>query len=165
MMTATVGPEMDQGLQLLLSVGGAGAYMSLACPYVHGVRAALEASAGGAYSPRVCNHPAGEVVQTISTGTPHIYVAVVRVPANVTDHVFLMSGRGESTVALFLANVTRFSYANGLMIECTLPLAQRDICATSMRFFLVDQSGIGAEVHSSNLSHMANSVTAFVTKR
>ncbi len=164
-MTATVGSDMDQGLEVVLSAGGAGAYMGLACPYIGAVQAALQASAGRGYIPRACTHPAADVVQKISTGTTGIYAAVIRVPAKVTDHTFVMSGEGVSTVALFLAHVTRFSYANGLMIDCTLPSAEQNICNTSMRFFLADQSGISAVVHPSNLSRMANAVTTFVTKR
>jgi hypothetical protein len=163
-MTATVGSDMNQGLELVLSAGGAGAYMGLACPYIRAVQAALEASAGRGYVPSACTHPAADVVQKISTGTTDVYAAVIRVPAKVTDHVFVMSGQGDPTVALFLAHVTGFSYASGLMIDCTLPLAEQTICATSMRFFLIDQSGISAVVRPSNLSHMASSVSAFVAK-
>jgi hypothetical protein len=163
-MTATVGSDVNQGLELVLSAGGAGAYMGLACPYVRAVQAALKASAGRGYLPRACTHPATEVVQKISTGTTDIYATVIWVPAKVKDHGFVMSGLGNPTVALFLAHVTRFSYASGLMIDCTLPVAEQNICDTSMRFFLVHQSGISAVVHPSNLSSMVSSVTAFVTK-
>lgn len=163
-MTATVGSYMNQGVELVLSAGGAGAYMGLACPYIHAVQAALEASAGRGYIPRACTHPAADVVQKISTGTTDVYAAVIRVPAKVTDHAFLMSGQGDPTVALFLAHVTGFSYASGLMIDCTLPVAEQNICDTSMRFFLVHQSGISAVVSPSNLSGIVSSVTAFVAK-
>jgi hypothetical protein len=163
-MTATVGLDMDQGLESILSAGGAGAFMSLACPYMGTVQAALEASAGRGYVPRACTHPAADVVQKIPTGTTDIYAAVVRVPANVEDHLFQLSGKGDPTVALFLAHVTRFNYASGLMSDCTLPSAEQDICDSSLRFFLVDQSGISAVVRPSNLSRMVSSITAFVTK-
>jgi hypothetical protein len=162
-MTATVGPDMDQGLESILSAGGAGAFMSLACPYIGAVQAALEASAGRGYVPSACTHPRADVVRRIATGTTDIYAAVVRVPANVADHAFQQSGEGVPTVALFLAHVTRFNYASGLMTECTLPSAERNICGSSLRFFLEDQSGISAVVHPGNLSGMASSVSAFVT--
>ncbi len=160
-MTATVGSDMSQGVELVLRAGGANAYMSLACPYIPAVQAAEEAFAG---SSSACSHSSADMLQQIATGTTNVYVAAVRVPARVMDDAFLMSGKGNSAVALFTAQVTPPMSADGLMIACTLPSTEQSICDASLRFFLVNQSGISAEVGPSNLSQMENAVSAFVSE-
>jgi hypothetical protein len=160
-MTATVGSDMSQGVELVLRAGGANAYMSLACPYVPAVQTAEEAFAGSASA---CSHSSAVMVQQIATGTTNVYAAAVRVPAQVMDDDFLMSGKGNPTVALFTAQVTPPMSADGLMIACTLPSTQQSICDASLRFILANHSGIGAEVGPSNLSQMEKAVSAFVSE-
>ena len=160
-MTATVGSDMSQGVELVLRAGGANAYMSLACPYVPAVQAAEEAFAGSASA---CSHSSADIVQQIATGTTNVYAATVRVPAQVMDDDFFMSGKGDPTVALFTAQVTPPMSADGLMIACTLPSTEQSICDSSLRFILVNQSGISAEVGPSNLNQMENAVSAFVSE-
>jgi len=82
---------------MVLRAGGAGAYGSLACPFIPAVKAALEA-ASGVYVPSSCPLPAADIVQQITTGTTNVYAAVVWAPPQVVNDGFLMSGKGNPRV-------------------------------------------------------------------
>ena len=173
-MTAAERSNASQGVTMVLRPGGAGPSTDLACPYIPAVEAADQSFQGGNAQ---CGHPSGDVVQQIATGTTNVYAAAVWVPADVMDSNFTwactggcdpfsdMTGRGSPTLALFTAQVLPPMSASGMMIACTLPSTERNICSASLRFFLANESGISKEVSSDNLSQMVNAVAAFVSGR
>jgi len=161
-MTATVGADGSQGVEMVLRPGGAGPSADLACPYIPAVQAADEAFRGGFAS---CSRPSGEVVQQIPTGVTNLYAAAVWVPPGVSDPTFnLGPGIGTDPIlALFTASVTPPMSANGQVIACRLAPSARDVCDSSLRLFLTTESEVGQHVGSASVASMELALSTFVS--
>ena len=155
---ATAGSTGAQGVVMVLRAGGAGPSTDLACPYIPAVQAADEAFRGNSSS---CGHPSADVIQQLATGTANTYAAAVWVPSGVKD-VTDFAGKGNPTVALFVATVSPPRSANGVMIACTLPTTAKSICGASLQFFLANESGLAGEVGSANLGQIEASLSDFL---
>lgn len=148
-MFATTDPDHAERVTMVISDGGIGRDTDLACPYIPAVRAAdIVLRQTEAY----CDHPAGEVIQQIPTRTANLYAAVLLVPG---------SGRFNPTVALFTAQVyPALPAAAAQAITCTLAL--RDICAASLKFFLVTQARISSQISAAHMREMTATLTSFL---
>ncbi len=167
-MTTTSPSEQSQGVTMWIRAGGAGPETDLACPYIPAVLAVDRQFRGNA---SLCGHPSEDVVREIPTGSPNLYAAAVWVPAQVQDPNLAGSGDGaDPTVALVTARIVPLEAGNatptavGQMITCTLPPAQRDVCTTSLRFFLSTQSEMGASVGSARVAAMEDSLSDFLAE-
>ena len=147
-----------QGVTMIIRDGGVGPETDLACPYIPAVLAADEAFREGDAQ---CGRPPQDVVEQIPTGTADLYAAAVWVPAATKDPNIDDSGDGsDPTVALYTAQVVpahtinAVTTAEGQMIACTLPAAQRALCTASLEFFLATQSDVGTRVGPEQLSTM-----------
>jgi hypothetical protein len=55
--------------------------------------------------------------------------------------------------------------AAGQMIACTLTSAGQDICAASLKFFLVTQSQVSTRMSPANLTKMEEALSAFLAQQ
>jgi len=165
-MTASAANNNSQSVNMVIGAGGAGPETDLACPYIPATLAAEQSFRGNT---SLCARPSGDVVQQIPTGSSNLYSAVVWVPGNVKDPNLTSSGDGsDPTVALYTAQVIppasggQPETADAQMISCTLPVAQRGICAASLAYFLGKQSDVGAHVPKADVSKMQGALLAFL---
>lgn len=163
-MTATSAPDRSQSVTMIIRPGGAGPSTDLACPYIPAVLAAdkvFRQNLGHVF----CHHPTADVIRQIPTHTPSLYAAAVLVPARVKDPNIQGSGDDPGpTVALYTAEVGQGA-ANGQMAACTLAPGQADICAASLKFFLITQAQISAQISTANLSRMENALSSLLAEQ
>jgi hypothetical protein len=127
--------------------GGVGPNIDLACPYIPSVAVADNSFRQGQ---ALCTHPSGETITPIDVGPSAAgapiqgaALALVRVPAGVTDASILGTGSSDATDALFAATVYNGSsgpLAAAQAISCTLPTAEWRICLASLEYFLRESS-------------------------
>jgi len=167
-MTASSTSSPSQIVTMVLRAGGAGPETDLACPYIPATLPAEQALRGNT---SLCTRPSEDVVQQIPIGGTNFYAAVVWVPAKVKDPNLTGSGNGtDPTVALYTAEVFppqagyRAQSANAQMISCTLPTAQRDICAAALKYFLFTQSVVGTHLSAARLVTMWAASSAFLAR-
>ncbi len=159
-MTATSGSDRSASVTMTIHPGGVGPSTDLACPYIPAVLAVDEVFRQGQV---FCNHPSADVIHQILTDTPSLYAAAVFVPAHVQDPNIRGSGGPDATVALYTAAVGQGA-AIGQTIACTLPPADRAICAASLRFWLATQAQISTRISATNLSKMENALSSFLAE-
>jgi hypothetical protein len=161
-MAATPLADRSAIVTMTIDAGGAGPNTDLACPYIPAVRAADKVFRRGYI---FCTHPSADVIRQIPTGTASLYAAAVFVPAGVTDPDIAGSGHGtDPAVALYTAWAGSDGAA-GQMVACTLAPAQGDICAASLKFFLVTQSHIHTQVSAANLATMEAALSSFLAEQ
>ncbi|WP_334173797.1 hypothetical protein [Sinomonas sp.] len=162
--TSTTSPS--QGTTMTLRAGGAGPSADLACPYIPAVLAADRTMRGNYYTASSCSHPSADVVQQITTEAANLYAAAIWVPPTVTDPHLATSGDGtDPTVAFYFAWADATA-ANGEAIACTLPAAQKAICAISLEYFASTVANIGSiRVTPDTHERMQAELSAFLSER
>jgi hypothetical protein len=159
-MAATSGSDHSENVTMTVHAGGLGPSTDLACPYIPAVLAVDKVFRQGQV---FCDHPSADVIRQIPTDTPGLYAAAVFAPAHVQDPNIQGSGGPNATVALYTAAVGQGA-AIGQTIACTLPPADRDICAGSLRFWLATQAQIRTRISAANLSKMEDALSSFLAE-
>jgi len=153
------------GVVARYSVGGISNAEGLSCPYVAQARAfALGHDLTGTAS-QYCSPPAKDQVVQLPTSDAQLGAAAVLTPVGISDPNIPNSGNpNDETVAVFTFSppAPGTTFPEPQAISCTLPTAQRQICAASLAFFL-RISTLGSRVSSSALMSMLSTLNSFVT--